>query len=104
MMFTHIVLFLLKEPNGENQTRAEQILLSMKGQIAELKSLEVGKNSIDSGNAYDVALIARFDTREDYERYAVHPFHVEQVLAKLKPMLRGKATADYEDVGNPAQG
>lgn len=94
-MFTHIVLFLLNESTEENQNKAEQILLSMKGQIEELKSLEVGKNGIESVNAYDIALITRFDTRQDYERYVVHPFHVEQVLAKLKPMLKGKVTVDY---------
>ena len=65
-MFTHIVLFKAKEPTEENLEFLEKTFLSMDGNIKELKQLEVGIDVVRSDRSYDIAIITRFDSKEDY--------------------------------------
>jgi hypothetical protein len=94
-MFTHIVLFKLKQPTIENVKFVEQTLLSMKGNIQELKELEVGVDIIRSDRSYDIGIITRFDSREDYLAYDVDEFHVEKVKKVVGPYFEGSKTLDF---------
>ncbi|MCE5220939.1 MAG: Dabb family protein [Clostridium sp.] len=94
-MFTHIVLFKAKEPTGENLEFLRKTLLSMKGNIKELKELEVGVDVIRSDRSYDVAIITRFDSKEDYLAYDVNEFHVENVKKVIGPYLEKSKTIDF---------
>ncbi|ABR36960.1 MULTISPECIES: Dabb family protein [Clostridium] len=94
-MFTHIVLFKLKEPTTENLKFVEKTLLSMNGMIKELKQLEVGVDVIKSDRSYDVGIITRFDNKEDYLSYDVNEFHVEKVKKVIGPYMEGSKTLDF---------
>ncbi|MGK0466173.1 Dabb family protein [Clostridium sp.] len=93
-MFTHIVFFKLKEKKQTSEAR--DILLSMEGNIPQLKIIEVGIDVMHTGRSYDLALITRFDCLEDMETYAVHEYHVNNVLKYLKPMLEDSKIVDFE--------
>ena len=95
-MFTHIVFFKLTHAVEENAEKVKNILLSMEGQIPELKDIEVGVDVLHSRRSFDIALTTKFDSRDHMEVYQVHPFHVEQVVANLKPFLKESAVVDYE--------
>lgn len=92
-MFTHIVMFKLKD--RQEAEKARDILLSMEGKIDELKYLEVGVDTVHSERSYDVILITKFDSKEDMDRYQVSDYHVNYVLKNLKPMLEGSVAGDY---------
>lgn len=94
-MFTHVVFFKLKEPNIENMKKAKNILEGMKGNIPQLKDIEVGMDVVRSQRSYDICLITRFDSQEEMDEYQVHPYHVNEVLKNLRPMLEGSAAVDY---------
>lgn len=94
-MFTHIVLFKLKEATTENLKFVEKTLLSMNGMIKELKQLEVGVDVIKSDRSYDVGIITRFDNKEDYLSYDVNEFHVEKVKKVIGPYMEGSKTLDF---------
>ena len=94
-MFTHIVFFKLSEPSEENVKRVKEILDGMKGKIPVLKYLEVGADVLHTERSYDIALITRFDSLEDMQQYQVHPYHVDEVLANLRPMLKGSVAVDF---------
>lgn len=94
-MFTHIVLFKLKEPTKENLRFLEETLLSMNGNIKELKQLEVGIDVIKSDRSYDIGIITRFDNKEDYLAYDVDEFHVEKVKKVIGPYLESSKTLDF---------
>lgn len=94
-MFTHIVFFKLSEPTTANLEVAKNILLAMEGKIPQLKYLEVGVDVLHTERSYDLVLITKFDSHEDMDAYQVHPYHVNEVLAKLRPMLKGSAAVDY---------
>ena len=94
-MFTHIVLFKAKEPTKENLEFLEKTFLSMKGNIKELKELEVGVDVIRSDRSYDVAIITRFDSKEEYLAYDVNEFHVEKVKKVIASYLEKSKTIDF---------
>lgn len=94
-MFTHIVFFKLKEATEDNLKKASGILNSMEGKIPQLKQLEVGVDVVKSDRSFDIALITRFDSKEDYEIYAVSDYHVNEVLKNLKPLLEVSKTVDF---------
>ena len=94
-MFTHIVLFKVKEPSKENLEFMEKTLLSMNGNIKELKELEVGIDVIRSNRSYDVAIITRFDSKEDYLAYDVNEFHVEKVKKVIGHYIEESKTIDF---------
>jgi hypothetical protein len=95
-MFTHIVFFKLADPTQLNIEKAKNILLNMDGKIPQLKYLEVGVDILHTERSYDLVLITKFDCRNEMEAYQVHPYHVNEVLANLRPMLKGSAAVDYE--------
>ncbi|MFW2489331.1 Dabb family protein [Clostridium chromiireducens] len=94
-MFTHIVLFKLKEPTNENISFVEKTLLSMNGNIKELKLLEVGVDVIKSDRSYDIGIITRFDKEEDYLAYDINEFHVEKVKKVIGPYMEASKTLDF---------
>lgn len=95
-MFTHIVFFKLSDPSTENVERAKNLLLSMEGNIPQLRQLEVGTDVIHSERSFDIALTTKFDSLDAMNEYQVHPYHVNEILKNLKPMLKASAAVDYE--------
>ncbi|WP_123054596.1 Dabb family protein [Clostridium sp. JN-1] len=96
-MFTHVVFFKLKDKSPENVNKAVQILKRVDGKVPTLKSVKVGADAVHSARSYDIALIAKFDSKEGMDEYQVHPVHVHEVLDNLKPMLESSAAVDFED-------
>lgn len=94
-MFTHIVLFKVKEPTEENLKFLKKTFLSMEGNIAELKKLEVGVDVIGSDRSYDIGIITRFDSKEDYLAYDINEFHVEKVKKVIGPYVECSKTLDF---------
>ncbi|EKQ50405.1 MULTISPECIES: Dabb family protein [unclassified Clostridium] len=94
-MFTHIVLFKLKEPTEENLKLVKETLLSMNGNVEELKQLEVGVDVIKSDRSYDIGIITRFENKEDYLAYDINEFHVEKVKKVIGPYMEGSKTLDF---------
>ncbi|NMM62279.1 Dabb family protein [Clostridium sp. P21] len=96
-MFTHIVFFRLKDKSPENVEKAKDILKAMEGKIPQLKELTVGKDVVHSARSFDVGIITKFNSQKEMDEYQVHPFHVNEVLANLKPMLESSAAIDFEE-------
>lgn len=94
-MFTHIVLFKVKEPTAENLEFLKKTFLSMEGNITELKKLEVGVDVIGSDRSYDIGIITRFDSKEDYLAYDINEFHVEKVKKVIGPYMECSKTLDF---------
>lgn len=94
-MFTHVVFFKLKEPTIENMDKAKDILKAMEGKIPQLKGLEVGVDELHTERSFDLVLITRFDSLSDMDEYQIHPYHVNEVLAYLRPMLESSKVVDY---------
>ncbi|SCJ32252.1 Stress responsive A/B Barrel Domain [uncultured Clostridium sp.] len=94
-MYTHIVFFKLVKPTNDNIELIKSTLLSMEGNISELRHLEVGIDDIRSDRSYDIALITKFDNKEDYISYDINEYHVEKVKKVIKPYIESSKTVDY---------
>ena len=94
-MSTHIVLFKAKEPTKENLEFLKNTFLSMNGNIKELEELEVGVDVVRSDRSFDIGIITRFDSKEDYLAYDVDEFHVEKVKKVIGPYIECSKTLDF---------
>ena len=91
-MYTHIVLFFLRDPAGAEE--AAEKLRSMEGKIPALRSIEVGVDDAPSPRSAHLSLITRFDSPEGLAEYAVHPVH-KALLAWIGPRLERAIKVDY---------
>jgi len=79
-MFHHIVFFKLRERGDrEGAEKIKAALEAMRGKIPQLKHLEIGIDELRGDRSWDVALVTRFDSREDMEAYQGHPAHKEAI-------------------------
>ena len=95
-MIVHNLLIKLKDASPENMEAVREILLSMRGQIEGLRDLNVSKDIRRAETSYDLALVARFDTLEDFQTYLPHPAH-RAAGEQIKDMLAATASVCYED-------
>jgi hypothetical protein len=94
-MITHIILLKLKNRSQESIEKAKDTLLSMKGKIEYLRDLTVAVDFLHADISYDIALIAKFDSREDLKAYVVHPVHVK-IGKYVEEVQESIAAIDYE--------
>lgn len=93
-MFTHVVLFRLKDRRPESVAASRAVLESLAGGIETLRGLEVGTDIVHSERSYDLALITRFDDMAGFEIYRQHPVHLP-VLAHLKEAVESSVAVDF---------
>lgn len=94
-MVKHIVLYFLKDKSPETKNQIKSRFMSMKGKIDCLRDIEVGVDFLGSQRSADISLTCIFDSREDMEKYAVHPVHLpvkEYVLSVCEKSI----SCDYE--------
>lgn len=94
-MIRHIVMWKFKEGERENMLLFRERLLALKGQIPEIRSMEVGVNVKESERSYDAVLVAEFDSLEALEAYTVNPLH-QEVAEFCKTIRTGSVSVDYE--------
>jgi len=98
-MFNHIVLFKLKDfqndqLKSEIRDQIKNGLLALKEKIKELKYLEVGNNFELNASSFDIGLVTRFDSQEDFIMYRDHPEH-QKVVGLVRANTVDRAVVDY---------
>lgn len=94
-MIKHIVMWKFKEGEQENMMLFRERLLALKGQIPEIRSMEVGINVNPSERSYDAVLVSEFDSLEALNSYSTNPLHVA-VADFCKSIRTGSVSVDYE--------
>lgn len=94
-MITHVVLFKLKDRTPQSIEKARAVLAGLKGKVPSLKYLEVGSDIIRSERSYDIALVARFESRAGLDAYQSHPAHLE-VVKYIAEVREAAVAVDYE--------
>lgn len=98
-MIKHIVMWTMKENGETSKKRNAEILKEkleeLKLKIPFIRNLEVGINFKEDEAAFDVVLYSEFDSKEDLEKYTLHPDH--QALKDFIVNVREKRVfVDYE--------
>ena len=92
-MIKHIVMWKFKEGEHDNMLIFRDRLLALKGQIPEIRAMEVGINMNPSDRSFDAVLVSEFDSLEALKAYSTNPLHVE-VSKFCKSIRRGVALWD----------
>ena len=95
-MIVHNLLLKLQDRNNESCVKAKDLLLTLKGNVEMIRDLNVALDIRRADSSYDVALIAKFDTKADFQSYLVHPFHVE-IGNQLKNNIAAAASVCFEE-------
>ena len=94
-MIKHIVMWKFREGEQENMLLFRDRLLSLRGKIPEIRSMEVGININPSDRSFDAVLVSEFDSLEALRAYSENPLHVE--VSKLCKSIRTAShSVDYE--------
>lgn len=99
-MIRHIIMFKLKDlgtENIKNQKLKElkKMIDELGIKIPEIVSIEAGINFSTRDVAYDLVLNSVFKTREDLQKYVIHPDH-QEVVKFLKDIKSVSAVVDFE--------
>lgn len=95
-MVKHIVCYKLTDNSEEKKKETANVILSMKDKIPMLKSLEVGTDFFCSDRSFDVALIATFENRDDYDKYLEDEYHKNVVMAHTHSVACKTVIVDFD--------
>ena len=96
-MIRHVVLLSWNDKVTDSDVQAvTDGLAKLPSQISEIRSYQFGPDQqINKQNA-DYALIADFDSTEDFKTYVSHPAHVELMNNLCAPILDSYRSAQFE--------
>ncbi len=92
-MFTHVVMFKLKDKADCEETVAK--LRSLEGKVPSLRQIEVGQDVLQSGRSFDIVLITKFDDLAGMQAYQTDPNHVT-VVEHMHRVAETAVAVDYE--------
>ncbi len=99
-MFTHIVLWKLKETaDGRSRDANARLMKERLEELANmmdgLRCLELNFDVTRSATSADVALYSEFESQAAYQAYADHPAH-KAVAAFVRDVTEERRVVDYE--------
>lgn len=94
-MIKHIVCFKLKDNSTENCEKARDVLLSMQGNVPQLRSIEVGIDVLHSERSYDVILQVVVDDMQALSDYQKDPYHCSVVKPHMHAVRETSVAVDY---------
>ncbi len=99
-MIRHIALLTLNADAPEGQSDIiVKALRDLPSAISELANYVVSQDmGLAEGNA-DIAVVADFANRDDYEVYRTHPAHVAVIRDCILPFSAGRSAVQHEMPG-----
>ena len=94
-MIKHIVCFKLKDNSIENCEKAKEVLLSMQGNVPQLRGIEVGVDFLHSERSYDIILQVLLDDAKALEDYQNDPYHCSVVKPHMHAVRESSIAVDY---------
>ncbi|MCT9934076.1 Dabb family protein [Planotetraspora sp. A-T 1434] len=95
-MFRHVVLLQWTEDATEEQkAEVAKRLRELPAAIPELRNYEVGPDEGINEGTFSFAVVADFDSVEDYLVYRDHPAHRAVIAEFIAPILVNRAAAQY---------
>lgn len=94
-MIKHIVCFKLKDNTEENCLKAKDVLLSMQGNVPQIREIEVGVDFLHSERSYDIILQVVLDDAKALEDYQNDPYHCSVVKTHMHSVREASVAVDY---------
>ena len=94
-MIKHIVCFKLKD-NSENEVKkAVDVLLSMNGNVPQIRDMEVGADFLHSPRSYDIILQVTLDDEKSLDDYQNDEYHCGVVKKHMHAVAENSVAVDY---------
>jgi len=94
-MIKHIVCFKLKDNSLAECEKAKEVLLSMKGNVPQLRDITVGIDFLHSERSYDLILEVILDDVKALEDYQNDPYHCSVVKTHMHAVRESSVAIDY---------
>ncbi|MFN8036186.1 MAG: Dabb family protein [Acidimicrobiia bacterium] len=96
-MIRHVSCLTFTETSTpEERDAAVRAVARLPAIIPEIRVYTVGADlGLAEGNAH-LAVVADFDTVDDYRVYASHPEHLAVIAEHIRPILAGRAAVQLE--------
>lgn len=95
-MVKHIVCFKLKDNSLENCKKAQEIILSMNGNVPMISNLEAHIDGLHSPRSYDILLSVDVKDWDALDAYQKDPYHCGVVKAHMHEAAESSIAFDYE--------
>lgn len=95
-IFRHTVLMRFRA--GTTDEQIESIiagLAAMPEAMSFIRRYEFGRDLGKLDGAFDLAIVADFDSEADYERYAENPEHQWVITDRIRPVIDQMARVQY---------
>lgn len=94
-MIKHIVCFKLADNSTENCAKTRDVLLSMQGNVPQLRGIEVGVDFLHSDRSYDIILQVLVEDEAALEAYQNDPYHCSVVKKHMHAVRSASVAVDY---------
>lgn len=94
-MIKHIVCFKLKDNSPAECEKAKEVLLSMQGNVPQLRDIKVGIDFLHSERSYDIILEVLLDDEAALESYQNDPYHCSVVKTHMHAVCEASVAVDY---------
>lgn len=94
-MIKHIVCFKLKDNSLAECEKARDVLMSMKGNVPELRDIAVGIDFLHSERSYDLILEVILEDAAALESYQNDPYHCSVVKKHMHAVRESCVAVDY---------
>ena len=95
-MIINEIMLKLRKKTEENIAALQNVLLEMKGNIEQLHDIKAHANIRSGAAAFDVIMIAKYDSMEKFNEYISHPYHVG-VGKYIQEVCEQVASVCYEE-------
>jgi len=94
-MIKHIVCFKLKDNSKENCEKARDVLMSMNGNVPQVREIEVVIDFLHSERSYDLILQVLLDDEAALTAYQNDPYHCDVVKKHMHAVRSASVALDY---------
>ena len=96
-MLRHVVLLRWKPGTSVDQKRAvREGLAALPAAIPQIRNYQFGDDAAIVEGNFEFAIVADFDNRSDFERYAADDAHQKLIAERIRPILQERAAAQFE--------
>jgi hypothetical protein len=96
-MFKHVIMWKVEESElskEETCVKIKELLEGLNGKIPGLINIDVGINTLNADNTFDVVFTGTFESKDAYVAYGQHEEHAK-IVPFFKTIKLGRAIVDY---------
>jgi hypothetical protein len=96
-MLRHVATFRWTDSTtGDDIAAVEEGLAALPAAIPQIKVFRFGRDAGINEGAYDFAVVADFETVDDYLVYRDHPTHQALLVERIAPQVATRAAIQFE--------